>query len=155
MSGKGSPSRSRPCYVLDSFALLVWLQDDPGADTVQSLIESAEKNRALIYVSWINIAEVYYIVKRRSLEANPQLAADRVVEAIENLPIHIEPVAKPEAIAAARFKSEHALSLANAFAAALANARGARVVTGDPEFEPLRRANGVSIHWLPAKSKSK
>jgi predicted nucleic acid-binding protein len=104
-------------------------------------------------VSWINIAEVYYITKRRSLEADPQLAADKVVELLEQLPIQIEPVSKREAVAAARLKSDYVMSLADAFAAALAKTYDSRLVTGDPEFEPLDQNKEVSILWLPAKPK--
>ena len=54
------PQRSSSSYVLDSFALLAWLQDEAGADTVQMLLEKAKHQRIQIYVSWMNIAEVYY-----------------------------------------------------------------------------------------------
>ena len=54
-------------YVLDSFALIAWFRDEPGANTVQRLLERAEKNLVHIYVSWVNITEVYYLTKRRSI----------------------------------------------------------------------------------------
>jgi len=56
-------------------------------------------------------------------------------------------------VAAARLKAHHLISLADAFAAALAKTYDAQVVTGDPEFESLDRKKLVSILWLPAKSK--
>jgi ribonuclease VapC len=139
--------------VLDSFALIAWLRDEPGANTVQDFLERAAENRAKILVSWMNIAEVYYITKRRSIEPDPQLAADKVVELLEQLPIQIEPISKREAVAAARLKSDHVMSLADAFAAALAKTYNARLVTGDPEFESLDESKEVSILWLPAKPK--
>lgn len=145
--------RSPSSYVLDSFALLAWLQDEPGADTVQTLLERAKHKRIQIYVSWINIAEVYYVAKRRSTEADPRLAADKVIEVIEKLPIQIESISKTEAVAAGRLKADHAISLADAFAAALAKTYHAQVVTGDPEFESLDRKKEVPILWLPTKSK--
>jgi predicted nucleic acid-binding protein len=152
-SSKGHASRGTPPrYVLDSFALLTWLQDEPGADVVQDLLEKAKKAVAEIFVSWMNLSEVYYIVMRRSAEAAPQLAADRVVETIENLPLHIETAGKREAIAAARIKAIHSMSLADAFAAALAMAKGARIVTGDPEFESIEQKNDLTVVWLPRKS---
>lgn len=149
-----APERGVPKYVLDSFALIAWLRDEPGADTVQTLLEKADENRAQIYVSWLNIAEVYYVTKRRSIEADSRLAADKVVEIIEGLPIQIESISKTEAVAAARLKADHAISLADAFAAALAKTYSAHVVTGDPEFESLDRRTEVPILWLPAKCKS-
>jgi predicted nucleic acid-binding protein len=53
------------------------------------------------------------------------------------------------AFAAAHIKANHALSLADAFAAALAKEKNARLVTGDPEFETL--ANDLAILWLKRK----
>jgi predicted nucleic acid-binding protein len=152
-------SRSKPethnseSYVLDSFALIAWLRDEPGANTIQGFLERAAESRAKILVSWMNIAEVYYITKRRSIETDPQLAADKVVELLEQLPIQIEPVFKREAVAAARLKSDYVLSLADAFAAALAKTYDARLVTGDPEFESLDQNKEISVLWLPAKPK--
>ena len=147
------PKRSPFSYVLDSFALLAWLRDEPGADTVQSLLEEAKKKRIQIYVSWMNIAEVYYVTKRRSTEEDPRLAADRVIEVIETLPIQAPSISKAEAVAAARLKADYALSLADAFAAAVSKANGAQVVTGDPEFESLDQKKEIPILWLPSKSK--
>jgi predicted nucleic acid-binding protein len=40
------------------------------------------------------------------------------------------------------------ISYADSFAAALAVQRGARLVTGDPDFRPLEVANLLTIHWL-------
>jgi len=140
-------------FVLDSFALLAWLRDEPGADTVQELLEKADQKRAKLLVSWMNIAEIYYITKRRSKDPDPQLVADRVVELLQNLPIRIESISKLEAVGAARLKADYSMSLADAFAAALAKTNDARLVTGDPEFEPLDAKKEVSILWLPAKSK--
>ena len=148
-------SQAKPShYVLDSFALLAWLRDEPGADTVQTLLEEAEDDRTHIHVSWMNLAEVYYITKRRSIEPDPQLAADKIIEVMENLPIRIESISKAEAVAAARLKADYAISLADAFAAALAKTYHANVVTGDPEFESIDRRE-VPIFWLPPKRKKK
>jgi predicted nucleic acid-binding protein len=47
---------------------------------------------------------------------------------------------------AADFKARFKLSLADAFAAALAREKKAELVTGDPEFKPLDQE--LKIHWL-------
>jgi len=47
---------------------------------------------------------------------------------------------------AAEFKARHSLSLADAFAAALAKELNTPLVTGDPEFKPL--AGDIKIQWL-------
>jgi len=45
-----------------------------------------------------------------------------------------------------------AISLADAWAAALAKTDLARIVTGDPEFKPLEENHIVEILWLPMKA---
>jgi ribonuclease VapC len=47
---------------------------------------------------------------------------------------------------AADFKARFKMSLADAFAAALAKERRAELVTGDPEFKPLD--GEIKIQWL-------
>ena len=138
----------RPQYVFDSFAWLAWFADEPGAAMVQTLLEKAQKDEVNIHVSWMNVSEVYYITARRSLDSDRHMAAKRAVEIIENLPVQIHTVSKNEALAAARFKADHALSLADAFAAALAQAHGAQIVTGDPEFQSLEKKPAVRILWI-------
>ena len=100
----------------------------------------------------MNVAEVYYITARRSLDPDKHLAARTVVETIESLPVHIQVVSKSEALAAASLKADYPISLADAFAAALAKTHLARIVTGDPEFKPLEENQIVEILWLPMKA---
>jgi len=147
------PQRLASAYVLDSFAFLSWLRDEPGADVVQTLLEKGKQKHVRIYASWINVAEVYYVTKRRSAAVDRRMAADKVLEVIENLPIQIESVSKAEAVGAARIKADHQVSLADACAASLAKTYHARIVTGDPEFESLDEKKEVPIEWLPRKSK--
>jgi predicted nucleic acid-binding protein len=47
---------------------------------------------------------------------------------------------------AADFKARFKISLADAFAAALAKEKKAELVTGDPEFKPLEKE--IKINWL-------
>jgi predicted nucleic acid-binding protein len=47
---------------------------------------------------------------------------------------------------AADFKARFKLSLADAFAAALAKENKAELVTGDTEFKPLE--GEIKIHWM-------
>jgi ribonuclease VapC len=139
-------------YVLDSFAFLVWLRDENGAERVQAVLERADREEIKLHASWVNIAEVYYITKRRSLDSDPALTAAQVVEVIENLPIELHGAAKAEALAAARLKAAFPISIADAFAAALAKSHNARIMTGDSEFKALERAKELTIEWLTEKA---
>jgi ribonuclease VapC len=126
-----SPAQS--AYVLDSFAFLVWLRDENGAERVQAVLERADRKEIKLHASWVNVAEVYYITKRRSLDSDPDLTA-------------------AEALAAARLKAVFPISIADAFAAALAKSNNAKIITGDPEFKALERAKELAIEWLPQKA---
>ena len=145
-----SPAQS--AYVLDSFAFLVWLRDENGAERVQAVLDRADRKEIKLFASWVNIADVYCITKRRSLDPDPALTAAQVVEVIENLPIQLHGAAKAEALAAARLKAVFPISLADAFAAALAKSNNAKVMTGDPEFKALEKTKELAIEWLPRKA---
>lgn len=56
------------------------------------------------------------------------------------------PPSRSLADTAADFKARFKLSLADAFAAALAKETRSELVTGDPEFKALNKE--IKIHWL-------
>ncbi len=132
----------RTAIVLDSWAILAYMQDEAGAPQVEALILRAVDAGLGCFMSTINLGEIWYITARRISDEE----ADRVVEAV--LAWGIQRVAPdwPMVRQAAMYKSRHKLSYADGFAAALALARDARLVTGDPEFKPLE--NEIRIHWL-------
>jgi len=65
---------------------------------------------------------------------------------LPTLPIQFHPADRRLADLAADFKSRYKISLADAFAAALAKEKKAELVTGDPEFKTLEKE--IKIHWL-------
>ncbi|MGH8021837.1 MAG: PIN domain-containing protein [Opitutaceae bacterium] len=67
-------------------------------------------------------------------------------EALDGLPVLFVPAERGLADLAADFKARFKLSLADAFAAALAKEKKAELVTGDPEFKALERE--IKITWL-------
>jgi ribonuclease VapC len=90
----------------------------------------------------VNYAEVQYIVRRKDGEAVWQTIARELVAA----PIRFHVADRVLADSAADFKTRFKISLADAFAAALAKKQNADLVTGDPEFKPLEKEIGIS--WL-------
>ncbi len=130
-------------YVLDSWALLAWLQDErPASQDVDALL--ANSGPGELAMSLVNAGEVYYIVaKSRSAEK-----ADEIRRVLEKMPVTLTPVTDELVWRAASLKSRHPLSYADAFAAALALGKDATLVTGDREFEPLEAAEGLSVQWL-------
>ena len=111
--------------VLDSWAILKYLEDgEPAASTVAALLESQTP-----VVSWINLGEVFYIVRRRAGEAAAQSAVRDLQEELK-----AELPTPARIIEAARIKADHPMAYADAFAAATAVGRGATLWTGDPEL---------------------
>jgi hypothetical protein len=52
-------------HCLDAFALLAWLQDEPGADITEGFLRRAANNQGFhCFVSAINVGEVYYRLYR-------------------------------------------------------------------------------------------
>jgi predicted nucleic acid-binding protein len=132
-----------PGSVLDSFALVAYFRDEAGADKVEALLHKAATAREPLHMTELNYAEVQYIIIRRNGLPAWETVADRLVA----LPIKFHPVTRELADLAARFKASHPISLADAFAAALAKAGDAELVTGDSEFKVVEREL-KKIRWL-------
>lgn len=128
--------------LLDSYAILAFLNDEKGAEHVARLLEDAGQSGTRLLVNEINVGEVYYIVaKHRSEEA-----AEHVLLHLDRLPLELVSNSFDEVLEAARLKARFPLSYADAFALATAIRFGARLVTGDPEFEVAEDL--VELDWL-------
>jgi ribonuclease VapC len=129
-------------YVLDSYALIAHLENEPAGLPVGKMLKAAKAGKVKLFFSVVNFGEVYYTALR---ERGVEMAEDvRVL--IEQLPLAIEDADRKLTLEAARLKAGHAVAYADCFAAALALQKRAKVVTGDPEF---RKFEGlVGIHWL-------
>jgi ribonuclease VapC len=139
----GSPA----AYVLDGFALLAYLEGEPGMARVRSVLEGAVAQRHTVYLSLINLGEALYITEReRGL-----VEARRTLGAVDQLPLEIVGVSRATVLAAAHIKARFPIAYADAFAVVTAQDRGAVVMTGDPEFEPLAAAGVVAVAWLPRR----
>jgi predicted nucleic acid-binding protein len=136
----------RRLYVLDAWAILALLQGaEPAATQVSTLLREAEQDDVLLLMSIVNLGEVYYRVGK--VKGGDR--ADATLETIRSLSVEFVSATDDRVLAAARLKMSHALSYADAFAAATAKERDALLVSGDPELlalhgiirlEPLTRA---------------
>ena len=134
---------NNPVFVLDSFALLAYLQGEAGMGRVEAALEQAQKGRAHITMCIINLGEVLYIIEREKGLAK----AHEAFSAIQQLPIEILSAEDQIVLAAAHIKANHALSYADAFAVVCAQNLNGTVLTGDDEFEAV--SSLITIEWLP------
>lgn len=130
--------------VLDSWALIAFFEGEPAAGAVEEILDQANRDKHRLYLSAVNWAEIYYNTMR---EVSREAAEDQA-RMIANLPIDVIGVGDDLKLArqAAAFKATYRLSLADAFAVALAKEKKAELVTGDPEFNALEKE--IKIKWL-------
>jgi predicted nucleic acid-binding protein len=132
-------------WVLDSFAVLALLQEEAGSDKVLTVLQDAQAGSARVLMTWVNVGEVIYIVKRRWSKDK----AHQVLGMLEATTLQIIDVDRALALGASAIKAANPVAYADAFAAALALREDATLITGDPEFRSLEDI--IQIHWLPAK----
>ena len=129
-------------FVLDSFALLAFAQDEAGAEPVQKFLDQARMGQAHLKMSVINLGEVFYKTVRQS----GLKRAQKVLAMIKQFPIEFLAVDHDLALAAAEIKGVHRISYADCIAAALAQRLGATLVTGDEGFGQIA---DLQVEWLP------
>jgi len=131
-------------YVLDACALIAFLQEEPGAEVVEDLLEKPG-NRCIVHA--INATEIQYdlLLRGANEDANAleQLLAQIGVELDSSLSRSLWG-------AVAGFKAKiRRISLADCFALALAQERDATLVTSDHrEFDPIAEAGICRILFI-------
>lgn len=128
--------------MLDSYAILALVEDEPGAAVVTDILldESAEP-----CLSVLSLGEIYYIVYRRQGEA----AAEEIVRGVKQEEgLLLAEVTWPRVRQAARIKAGGGLAYADAFVLGLAQEFGAALVTGDPELRTAARRLEVELIWI-------
>ena len=128
------PNGNRPCYVLDTSALLALAGDEPGAKTVASLLTKGRRGQVRLYLSFISVMEAGY--KAYQVQGEDGLA--NMLAYLQHLPL-VRIDVNDELIAlAARMKGTYRMSVTDAWVLATAKQLGATLVHKDPEFEPAR-----------------
>jgi len=130
--------------VLDAHALLAFFRGETTGVPVKELLHKAANADRPLHMTEVNYAEVkYMLLKKDGAEAWEQAA-----DVLKSLPLEFHPATRALADIAADFKARFKMSLADAFAAALAKEKKAELVTGDPEFKALEKE--IKINWLKA-----
>lgn len=129
--------------VFDSYAILAYLGDEQGATIVVDYLSQALDERRSIFISSVNWAEIGYQCIRRQGIAGWKFIQARLLE----FPIQIVETDPSQTEKAAELKAEHRMSLADAYAAALATQKSGVLLTGDPEFKAVE-SKLKKIIWL-------
>ena len=129
-------------YVLDSYAMIAYFEDEPGADRVAKVLKQLVQGKAKGFMSVVNWGEVYYKTMREQGVAE----AEKVILQLDKFPIEMVEVNKNLAYEAAKLEGKYRIAYADCFAVALSVKLNASLVTGDPEFKKLQER--ISIQWI-------
>jgi predicted nucleic acid-binding protein len=127
--------------VVDSWAMVAWVQEEPAAPIFRNFLEDADSGSIILLMSWVNVAETFYILAKRK---SPEVA-EKFLTRLPSLPIRIVLPDENDIMIAARIKAAHPVAFGDAFVIALAQAREASVITGDDE---IRRCAIVPVDWM-------
>jgi predicted nucleic acid-binding protein len=135
-------------YVLDTSAVITYLENENGAAVIEELLEKAEAGQITIFLSFVTFTEIYYI----TIQKKGKVLASERIESMETLPVkRIESNVNVGQIAG-EFKAACQLSFADAWISALAKYKNAILVHKDPEFEALEKH--IQMLKLPYKTPS-
>jgi PIN domain nuclease of toxin-antitoxin system len=83
-------------YVLDSCALLAYLEDEVGGAPVEAVLAACERSEVEAWLSIVNFGEVVYITEREQ----GIHVAERVIASIDELPIRVSEADRDRTFAA-------------------------------------------------------
>ena len=128
-------------YVLDANAVIRYfkVEDASGGEVVRDLFLQAQRNQARLSMSVINMGEVLYILIKNVGEQR----ALHYLQVLQHGVTLIEADVS-QTIHAATLKHQYKLGYGDSFAASLALASKATLVSADPSFERV----GKALHWM-------
>jgi len=133
-------------YVLDSSAVLRYLDGETGADRVAEIIKGHIGGRCETIMSSVHWGEVAGL----SCKMRGKAGMDLVLSRLSAFGIGVIPVDGDQAVGAALFKLKRQIPYVDAFGIELTTKAADRVfVTADFDFKPASR--DVKIEFLPAK----
>lgn len=128
--------------VLDTHALMAYLEKEPGYEKVSHVLAHASEMGSYCLMTTVNWGELFYIAYK---EQGPE-KAEAVLDLVATFPIEIVEVDEEIAKQAAFFKATKKMSYADCFSASLAKLKNAELLTGDPEFKQVQ--GEVKISWI-------
>ncbi|HUP43215.1 MAG TPA: PIN domain-containing protein [Thermoanaerobaculia bacterium] len=141
-------------YVLDTSALLAFIQREPGGEQVLEILGSrvdgelheptaaeASGEAPPVYLPFLSLMECDYQLRRRF----GYYESERLLRMLRAWPVELVESSERWRREAARIKAEHSLSLADAWIAALALLRSARLVHRDPDYDAIAELESVRL----------
>jgi PIN domain nuclease of toxin-antitoxin system len=133
-------------YILDACALLAFLNDEEGSDTIEVFLEQSAAGEVSVYMSIVNLLEVYYGELRDKGAGIAQIVLDmvkhhsiKIVNAVSEQAFH----------EAARLKTTYKMSLADCIGLATAIELSGQFVTSDHhELEAVTKNENALIFWF-------
>jgi predicted nucleic acid-binding protein len=135
-------ARKPKAYVLDSWAVLAYLEDENAGPKVAELMVAATEQGIPLLMCVVNAAEVWYILAREVSEAD----AEKSIQTLRQMGVQFVDVDWNLARQAGAYKTKHRMAFADCFAAALTSEHKAELLTGDREFQQLN--DEILIHLL-------
>lgn len=132
-------------FVLDTSALLTFIEQEDGCGTIENILQQAKRRKFKIYLSFISFMELYYITWQEKGEHT----AREIMVMLQSLPVERVDSNARLTLSAGRIKAKHRLSVADAFIAATAIEKEAVLVHKDPELAVI--AQYIEIFELPYK----
>ncbi len=129
--------------MLDSYALLAYLNKEDGFEKVRNVLANAQKSSLPVLMNELNVGETYYILYRKRGHEQAEYFLDTI---LAGLPISMISNDFNAVISASKINARNALSFADCFAVATAQRENAVILTGDPEFKNVEKL--VKIDWL-------
>ena len=130
--------------LLDSYALLAYLNKEDGFEKVRNVLANAQKTVFPVLMNELNVGETYYILYRKRGMEQAEYFLDTV---LAGLPISLISNDFTAVVSASKIKARYPLSVADCFVVATAQRENAVILTGDPEFKNVEKL--VKIDWLP------
>jgi predicted nucleic acid-binding protein len=133
-------------YVLDSSAILRYLDNDAGAERVAEIIKSHLAGRCAAMISALHWGEIAGI----TCKGHGKGAMEFVLSRLSAFGFEVIPADAERAVGASLIKLKRQISYVDAFGVELAaEARDRVFVTADFDFKPASR--DAKIEFLPAK----
>lgn len=134
-------------YVFDTSAILSYIENEEGVETIENLLMKALNEEDKIYISTVTIIEVFYI----SIQEQGRTIAEERLSLIETLPLIQESLTPNLSKIIGEIKAVKSMSFADCCIAGLSKSKSAILVHKDPEFEQIE--GEIKQLKLPYKKK--